>query len=229
MKRFLKHKWVKLSVWVGLVILLGASLMTYLVTSHIQKFAKPYIYADTSQSMPNCYTVMVLGASVHKNGDLSPILSDRINGAVELYRMGKVKRFLLSGDHGRSDYDEVNTMKNHLIQLGIDSADIFLDHAGFDTYSSMVRAKEVFMVDSLYIVTQNYHLYRAIYIARQCGLNAYGYVADRRKYLGIVKYTLREWFANVKSWMWVNTHHKPIYLGEQIPITGESRKSWDER
>jgi SanA protein len=227
MKQILKHKWVKHSVWVGAALLFCATLITIIVTTHIQKFSRPYIYSDTTLPMPNCYTVMVLGASVHKNGDLSPILLDRINSAVELYKMGKVKRFLLSGDHGRIDYDEVNTMKNHLIHLGIDSADIFLDHAGFDTYSSMVRAKEVFKVDSLYIVTQNYHLYRAVYIARQCGLNAYGYVADRRSYVGIVKYTLREWFANVKSWVWVNTNHKPVYLGEQIPITGESRMSWD--
>ena len=227
MKGIFKYKWSKYLVWVGIIFVFCATLITIIVTTHIQIFSRPYIYSDTVHRMPNCYTVMVLGASVHRNGDLSPILLDRVNSAVELYKTGKVKRFLLTGDHGSIDYDEVNTMKNYLIRMGIDSADIFLDHAGFDTYSSMVRAKEVFKVDSLYIVTQNYHLYRAVYIARQCGLNAYGYVADRRRYDGIIKYTFREWLANVKSWVWVNTNHKPVYLGKPIPITGDSRTSWD--
>lgn len=228
MKRFVKHKWIKFSAWGFATLLIGLVLGTTLITIHVQRFSRPFIYSDTTLQMPNCYTVMVLGASVHRNGEMSPILLDRVNSALELYKMGKAKRFLLSGDHGTVDYDEVNTMKNYLIKKGIDSADIFLDHAGFDTYSSMIRAKEVFNVDSLIIVTQNYHLYRALYIARKIGLHAFGYVADRRKYQGIYKYTLREWFANVKSWMWVNTNHQPTYLGEPIPITGDYKKSWDD-
>ena len=202
-------------------------MLVFFITIHIKNFAKPYIFDSKSIDKPACYTAIVLGASVHRNGNLSSILSDRVDGALELYNSGKIKRFLLSGDHGQTDYDEVNTMKNYLIKEGVDSADIFLDHAGFDTYSSMVRAKEVFKVDSLYIVTQQYHLYRAVYIARKIGLNAYGYVADKREYNAIVKYTLREWLANVKSWIWVNTNHKPIFLGDQIPINGDSKASWD--
>lgn len=227
LKRWLKYKWVKRGLLIGAVfaVLLGTA--AFAITYSIQKYSAPFIYRPSSKEMPSCYTAIVLGASVRRNGDLSSILLDRVNGAVELYRNGKIKRFLLSGDHGQADYDEVNTMKNYLIAQGIDSSDIFLDHAGFDTYSSMVRAKEVFKVDSLYIVTQNYHLYRALYIARKCGLTAFGYVADRRKYGAMVKYTVREWFANVKTWVWVNTNHKPTYLGDPIPITGDSRKSWD--
>lgn len=213
---------IALAIAVVLIVLVTA------VTIHIKNFSKQYIVNAESKDKPTCYTAIVLGASVHRNGSLSSVLLDRVNSALELYKSGKVKRFLLSGDHGQTDYDEVNTMKNYLIKEGVDSADIFLDHAGFDTYSSMVRAKEVFKVDSLYIVTQQYHLYRAVYIARKIGLNAYGYVADKREYNAIMKYTLREWLANVKSWMWVRTNHKPIYLGDPIPITGDSKASWDE-
>lgn len=203
-------------------------LLVFFVAVHIQNFAKPYIFLSKSIDKPTCYTAIVLGASVHRNGDLSSVLTDRVDGALDLYNSGKIKRFLLSGDHGHKDYDEVNTMKKYLINKGVDSADIFLDHAGFDTYSSMVRAKEVFKVDSLYIVTQQYHLYRAVYIARKIGLNAFGYVADKREYNAIVKYTVREWLANVKSWMWLNTNHKPIFLGDPIPINDDSKRSWDE-
>lgn len=210
------------AITVVLIVLVSA------VTIHVQNFSKPYIVNAESKEKPTCYTAIVLGASVRRDGSLSPVLLDRVNSALELYKSGKVKRFLLSGDHGQTDYDEVNTMKKHLIKAGVDSADIFLDHAGFDTYSTMVRAKEVFKVDSTYIVTQRYHLYRAVYIARKIGLNANGYVADKRKYSAIIKYTLREWLANVKSWMWVSTNHKPIYLGDTIPVTGDSKASWDE-
>jgi SanA protein len=228
MKRLLRNKWVKNVIGVAFAMSVFLIVLVSVVTIHIQNFAKPYIVNTESKDKPTCYTAIVLGASVHRDGSLSTVLLDRVNSALELYKSGKVKRFLLSGDHGQTDYDEVNTMKNYLIKEGVDSADIFLDHAGFDTYSSMVRAKEVFKVDSLYIVTQQYHLYRAVYIARKIGLNAYGYVADKRNYTAIIKYTLREWLANVKSWIWVNTNHKPIYLGDPIPITGDSKASWDE-
>jgi SanA protein len=227
MKKFFKHKWVKYAIIVGAIFIVCTTILTSIVTSHIQKFSKSYIFSDTTTQMPNCYTVMVLGASVHRNGEMSLILSDRVDRAIDLYKLGKAKRFLLSGDHGRNDYDEVNSMKNYLLKHGIDSNDIFLDHAGFDTYSSMIRAKEIFNVDSLYIVSQNYHLYRAVYIARQIGLNAFGFTADQREYGGIVKFTVREWFANVKSWIWLKTNHQPTYLGYKIPITGNSRASWD--
>lgn len=227
MKCLLRNKWVKRLMVVSITMVIFMITLVSVVTIHIQNFSKPYIYDAKSTVKPTCYTALVLGASVHRDGSLSSVLLDRVNSSLELYKSGKVKRFLLSGDHGQTDYDEVNTMKNYLIKQGVDSADIFLDHAGFDTYSSMVRAKEVFKVDSLYIVTQQYHLYRAVYIARKIGLNAYGYVADKRNYSAIIKYTLREWLANVKSWMWVNTNHKPIYLGDSILITGDSKASWD--
>ncbi len=227
MKDWIKKKLVKRFIVITLAFSVILIAFVFFITLNIQNFSKPYIVNKESPDKPSCYTAIILGASVHKNGNLSSILLDRVNSALDLYKAGRVKRFLLSGDHGQTDYDEVNTMKNYLIKEGVDSSDIFLDHAGFDTYSSMVRAKEIFKVDSLYIVTQQYHLYRAVYIARKIGLNAYGYVADKRKYNAIMKYTLREWLANVKSWIWVKTNHQPIYLGDSISITGESKKSWD--
>ncbi len=228
MRGCFKNIWVKRLILIAIAMTVTLFVIVFIITFQIQSFAKPYILNSESTNKPTCYTAIVLGASVRRNGDLSSVLTDRVDGALELYSSGKIKRFLLSGDHGQKDYDEVNTMKKYLINKGVDSSDIFLDHAGFDTYSSMVRAKEVFKVDSLYIVTQQYHLYRAVYIARKIGLNAFGYVADKREYNAIVKYTVREWLANVKSWMWLNTNHKPIFLGDPIPINDDSKRSWDE-
>ena len=109
-------------------------------------------------------------------------MRDRLDKALELYSKGKVKRFLLSGDQGTLKYDEVNNMKQYLISKKVNTKDVFLDHAGFDTYNSVVRAKEVFNVDNVIIVTQHFHLSRAIYIARKNGLNAFGAVSDKLKY-----------------------------------------------
>lgn len=228
MRKVFKNKWIKRGIIALSSLFLIALLMATAITLYIQNYSNKYIYSSSIQAIPNCYTALVLGASVHRNGDLSTILLDRVDRAIELYNGGKIKRFLLSGDHGDHDYDEVNTMKNYLLKKGIDSADIFLDHAGFDTYNSVVRAKEIFNVDSMYIVTQNYHLYRAIYIARNNGIEAFGFTADRRSYPGIYKYTVREWFANVKSWYWTATNHQPHFLGNKIPMRGDSRLSWDK-
>jgi SanA protein len=109
----------------------------------------------------------------------------------------------------------------------VDTCDIFLDHAGFDTYNTMVRAKEIFKVKDAIIVTQEFHLPRAIYIARSIGLNAYGIKSDKHKYLSLERLKIRELIANVKAFSAILFHKKPRFLGEQIPITGDSKLSYD--
>ena len=147
--------------------------------------------------------------------------------AIELYTGKKIKRFLLSGDHGRKNYDEVNSMKNYLLEKGINTEDIFLDHAGFDTYSTIVRAKEVFGVEKAIIVTQEFHLSRAVYIARSKGIEAYGIKADRQDYYSLVRLKIRETIAKVKAFSEVMINKKPRFLGSKIPITGDSKLSYD--
>jgi SanA protein len=188
--------------------------------------SKKYIF-DKVKDVPECYTAIVLGAFVHRSGNPSDILQDRLDVGIELYKNKKVKRFLLSGDHGQVGYDEVNNMKKYLLDHGVDTADIFLDHAGFDTYNTMVRAIEIFEVKDAIIVTQEFHLPRAVYIARSKGLNAYGIKADKRKYVSINSLKFREIIANIKAFYELLINKKPRYLGDKIPITGDSRLSYD--
>lgn len=184
---------------------------------------------ESGSDLPSTYTVIVLGASVKSDGTLSDILRDRVDTAIKIYRAGKVKRFLISGDHGKKHYDEVNAMKNYLLDRGIPPEDIFLDHAGFDTYDSMYRAKHIFQVDSAVVVTQNFHLPRAIYLGREFGLNVYGLSADRREYESNDHLKRREWLANVKAWYELNIGQSSTMDGEVIPITGSSAASHDKK
>lgn len=167
---------------------------------------------------PNDSVVIVLGASVLRSGQPSDILADRLLTAVDLYKTGKAKKILVSGDHGRTDYDEVEAMQNYLLEQGIPKEDIVLDHAGFDTYDTVVRAHKIFQLDSALIVSQSYHLPRAIFIGQNIGLELSGVSADRQTYVKIVYFKLRESLARVKAVLDVILHVQPKYLGEPITI-----------
>lgn len=170
--------------------------------------------------------VIILGALVFDDR-LSHVVIDRADAAIELYNNQKVNKILVSGDHGRKNYDEVNAIKDYLLENGISSEDIFLDHAGFNTYDSMYRAQYIFEISSAVISTQKFHLPRALYIARKLGINAYGFPADKRIYDKETYNNIRESFARIKAWINVNLHSLPKFLGEKIPITGDSQESWD--
>jgi vancomycin permeability regulator SanA len=134
----------------------------------------------------------------------------------------------MSGDHGRTDYDEVAAMKQFAINAGIPSENIFMDHAGFSTYESLYRAKEIFQAKKILIVTQEYHLYRAIYIANQLGLEAYGVSADYRSYSGQTGRDIREFLARVKDFGTGIFKPEPTYLGDTIPIWGNGDLTNDD-
>lgn len=127
----------------------------------------------------------------------------------------------MSGDHGRNNYDEVNVMKQYAIDQGVPSSDIFMDHAGFSTYDSIYRAKEIFNADKVIIVTQEYHLYRALYIANKLGLEAYGVRANPKQYSVQLFRELREILARNKDFIKTIYKPKPTYLGEVIPVSGD--------
>lgn len=171
--------------------------------------------------------ILVLGAGV-RNGAPSAMLRDRIDGGVELYLAGASPKIIMSGDHGRKDYDEVNVMKDEAIAAGVPSADVFMDHAGFSTYESMYRTKEIFGADKIIIVTQQYHLYRSIYIAEQLGIEAYGVSADPRRYRGAVYRELREVLARNKDVVKCIFKPEPTYLGEAIPVSGDGNLTNDK-
>ena len=172
--------------------------------------------------------ILVLGCGVRDDGTPSAMLEDRLKRAVELYQMGASAKLLMSGDHGESDYDEVATMKAFAVNAGIASEDIFMDHAGFSTYESMYRAKEIFQVRKVIIVTQAYHLHRAIYIAQKLGLEAYGVAADYRSYSGQSSREVREVLARTKDFVTCLFKPEPTYLGEIIPVWGNGDLTNDE-
>ena len=166
--------------------------------------------------------ILVLGCLVKDDGVPSDMLADRLKRGLELYEQGAAPKILMSGDHGRADYDEVNAMKRVAVDAGVPSSDVFMDHAGFSTYESVYRAKEVFGADKIIIVTQEYHLYRALFIAESLGVEAYGVNADLRTYRGQTARDVREILARCKDFGNTIFKPEPTYLGEMIPIGGNA-------
>ena len=163
--------------------------------------------------------ILILGAGIWGD-EPSPMLEDRLLEGINLYNEGIAPKIIMTGDHGREEYDEVNIMKKFAIEKGVPSEDIFMDHAGFSTYESIYRAKEIFGADDIVIVTQEYHLYRALYIADKLDINAYGVNSDPRKYSGQSYRELREILARSKDFVNCLFKPKPTYLGESIPVSG---------
>lgn len=170
------------------------------------------------EESPEC--ILILGAKVRADGSPSYMLQDRLDLGIKLYQEGIAPKLLLSGDHGQVRYDEVNAMKEYALRAGIPEEDLFLDHAGFSTYDSVYRAKAVFQVERMVVVTQGYHLYRALYGCEKMGIMAWGAAADQTVYRGQVMRDLREIAArdkDVVKWLF---KPDPTYLGEAIPISG---------
>ena len=178
------------------------------------------ITADEAAELENTDCVLVLGAGV-RDGSPTPMLRDRLITGISLYESGAAPKIIMSGDHGREDYDEVNVMKSYAVENGVPDSDVFMDHAGFSTYDSIYRAKAVFEADSITIVTQKYHLYRALYIADKLGINAVGVAADLDDYSGQLKRDLREITARDKDFFSCLFKPEPKYLGEKIPVSGD--------
>lgn len=182
----------------------------------------PYIFTKVAD-VPDTQAALILGASVVK-GKPSPVLALRADAAIQLYKAGKVQKILMTGDNGTLAYDEVTPVRKYLIDAGIPAEDIFLDHAGFDTYSSMYRARDVFKVDSITIVTQDFHMPRSLFVARHLGITAYGYIADGET--NVTHDYLREIPASLKALLDLFTSRQPKYLGAPIPIGGSGTTTW---
>lgn len=195
----------------GFITLFGINY--YIKNSVSEKILK---VDDISIGEADC--ILVLGCQVIEDGKPSHMLRDRLQRGVELYQLGVADKLLMSGDHGQTDYNEVETMKRYAIDEDIDSSDIFMDHAGFSTYESIYRAKEVFGVEKMIIVTQEYHLYRALYIAEKLGVEAYGVASDYHTYYGQSMRDLREILARNKDFITTIVKPKPTYLGEPVDI-----------
>lgn len=182
----------------------------------------------STESVTTAPIAIIFGAKVKDDGTPSDILRDRLLMGIDLYDRHVVSKLLLSGDDGQVAYDEVNAMRVFVIDHGVAPSDVFLDHAGFDTFDSVARASKVFGITQAILVTQDYHLPRALYFASSFGIRAQGVSADRQAYRGILRYELREFLADVKAVFDVVFHISPKYLGESVDVTGDGRVTWDE-
>ena len=216
-----------MSVLLCLALLGGIGLLT--VNGIVKASTKARILSsEAAIQLTDVDCILVLGCGVWGDGQPSHMLEDRLKRSLELHQLGASDKILMTGDHGRVGYDEVNVMKAFAVNAGVASQDVFMDHAGFSTYESMYRAKEVFQAKKIIIVSQEYHLYRAIYIARQLGMDAYGVAADYRSYVGQSARDFREVLARVKDVGSCLVKAKPTYLGEAIPIWGDGDLTNDE-
>lgn len=216
-----RGRWLRviLLVLIGLMVL-GSGVILGINAYVKNKVSERILTPEAAVKLQEADCVLVLGCLVKKSGEPSHMLEDRLRRAVELYQAGAAPKLLMSGDHGRKDYNEVQAMKQYAIECGIRSDDIFMDHAGFSTYDSCYRARDIFAAKKIIIVTQEYHLYRALYIAEELGLEAYGVPSDYRTYYNQRMRDTREVLARVKDFIYVLFRAEPVYLGEQIPIWG---------
>ena len=206
----------KILAYLGVILLCAVLLLSIAPTIFLFS-TKSQIFQSTD-AVPISQAAVVPGAAILKNGDLSPVLKDRVDKALELYKAHKVFKILVTGNNNSLTYDEVDPVRRYLLKEGVPSADIFLDHAGFDTYSSMYRAQEVFAVESMIIVSQSFHLPRSVYLANNLGMVAYGLNADNGHYTSY-NY-IREFFADSKALFDLIFSREPKFLGKVIPITG---------
>lgn len=218
-----RFKWLKRVVCIcfltgilGILAILG-------ISQYIKSMANGYMTAD----VPEVDCILILGAGLTEEGTPSLVLRDRLDKAIELYQQGISDRLLMSGDHGRESYNEVNAMKQYAVDAGIPADHIFMDHAGFSTYESIYRARDVFQVKSLAIVTQPYHEYRAVYIAMKLGLDVYGTPSKATQYQGSWMLEMREKLARTKEFFNLVIQPEPTYLGEPISIHGSGSQTDD--
>ncbi|MBR3686278.1 MAG: YdcF family protein [Clostridia bacterium] len=220
----LKSKPFRVTVSVCLALGLLAVAFVFGVNALVVSSAKEnVITAKEAAELEDVDCIIVLGCLVRSDGTLSDMLCDRVERGIEVYELMAEKsgsKLLMSGDHGTVEYDEVNAMKQYAIGKGIESEEIFMDHAGFSTYESIYRAKEIFGAERVVIITQEYHLYRALYIADALGLEAYGVASDQRTYSGQTMRDVREILARNKDFLTSLFKPKPTYLGETISLDG---------
>lgn len=227
MRKNKSKKWGKRTMGIFIFLLIVSLVIVILAISNVNSYKK-YIY--NIEDIPKGEdAIIVLGAGVKNDGTPSDILADRLETSIEVYNEGAAGALILSGDHGREEYNEVGAMKDYVLKNNIDESIVFMDHAGFSTYDTMYRAKEIFKVKSAIIVTNEYHLPRALYIARKLGIEAYGVKSDKRGYQLMDSYKKREALAKLKDFAYVNIlKPEPKFLGESIPVSTSDGRLTEE-
>ncbi len=222
----MKH--IRRLIYIILIVATAVSAAVLSLNIYVKSKASSHIAAPNDIDSKEQYDcILVLGCGVYPDGTPSPMLSDRLRQAIELYKAGAAPKIIMSGDHGKKSYDEVNIMRNYAIERGVPKEDIFMDHAGFSTYESMYRAKEIFCVKSMITVTQKYHLYRALYIAESLGISALGVASNYRPYARQSLREIREAAAICKDFALCIIKPEPTFLGEAIPVSGDGNATAD--
>lgn len=203
-----------------IILCLTALFVVLLTNSNVTDETEKLIFTEL-KDVPKTKVAIIFGAGI--NGDQpSRYLKDRLDAGISLYKNNKVDKILLSGDNGRDEYDELSVMKLYCQKNGVDTTKIYIDYAGFDSYSTMYRAKHIFYVDTAILVSQKYHLNRCIYLGDKLGIKSFGYSADRGVYSGYKYYASREKLSVSKAVLDVIRNRRPKYLGEPVDINKES-------
>ena len=221
-------KRIKLTIIYILCLAVVGTASLFIINGYVKTTAKERLLSvEEATKIEDVDCIIVLGCQVKSDGGLSHMLTDRLIRALELYNAGAAPKLLMSGDHGHKEYNEVGAMKNYATENGVPPANVFMDHAGFSTYETIYRAKEVFEAKKVIIVTQEYHLYRALYIAKKLGVDAYGVSCDLNVYVGQSARDIREVLARNKDFFKCIFKPEPKYLGDAIPISGDGNLTND--
>jgi len=216
-------KYFKIALYLLIIGLVAVVSVNYYVKSSTKK----NIHYSLKR-FPKNDVGIIFGAGI--NGDQpSKYLKDRLDAGILLYKAKRINKILLSGDNGREEYDELTVMKNYCFRNGVDTTKIFIDYAGFDTYSTMYRAKHIFKIKKATLISQEYHLNRAIYIGQKLGIKSVGYSANKGEYRGYKYVTFREYLSIFKSFFDVLRNREPRFLGKPININGISNYSKEDR
>ena len=220
-----KQVFLRIIAAFGILCLLGAA-AALAVNGAVRHRAGAFLLTpEQAVQLEGADCILVLGCGVRPDGSPSLMLRDRLDMGLRLYDAGAAPKLLMSGDHGRTDYDEVGAMKRYATDRNVPSSDVFQDHAGFSTYESMYRARDVFCAEKILIVSQRYHLYRAVYDARALGLDAWGVAAEDIAYRGQLLRALREILARDKDFFYCLFQPEPTFLGDAIPVWGDGDQS----
>ncbi len=212
---------ISVAVIFGLVVVIGVAM--WLIHARVLAAGNNKIYT-LDQDVPPKKVALVLGARVYKSGQLSPLLRDRVDAAIQLYHNGTVDKLLMSGDNRTEKYNEVTAMRKYAIEAGIPSDDVVRDFAGFRTYDSIYRAKELWDLDEMIIVSQRFHLPRSLYIAERLGVDAIGVAARHDPHRGLRTAAKREVLARLLAWLDVLVGRDPYFLGPKETLSGDSQK-----
>ena len=205
---------------IGLVLVFGINFYV--------KSKTHFLIFYSENKIPKNKVGIIFGAGI--NGDKpSKYLKDRLDAGIKLFKAKKINKILLSGDNGSDAHDELTVMKIYCFKNGIDTTKIYIDYAGFDTYSTMFRAKNIFKIDKAILITQEYHLNRAIYIGNNLGIESIGFSANQGEYKNYNYVRFREYFSICKSVIDVIRNRDPHFLGTEININGVSNYSKDDK